>query len=223
MKTKRPIRSTPQAGFSLIELLVIVVIIGILATMCMTAVSKVREKGQLTVCASNLRQIMGATLTYINDNNGKMPLVYQNEVGDGSRWAVQILGYLGDTSPRIDEGDSVFRCPADNVVRTESIVSTPCSYGLNVYVHVNGIASNTTRKYFAIIPDPAKTIFYGEVWSGANTVLHSLSTGAGEQFLGNYHDGKGSNYAFADGHVEFLSKDEVRANGSELMTGIPVR
>ncbi|WP_309380925.1 H-X9-DG-CTERM domain-containing protein [Cerasicoccus frondis] len=85
------------------------------------------------------------------------------------------------------------------------------------------MATNPTRKYVSAIADPTKAVLYGEVWHEANTVFHSLSTGSQEMFLDDYYDGRGSNYVFVDGHVEFLSKDEVTANNSELMKALSIK
>lgn len=211
-----------DSGFSLVEILVVIFVVGVLAALVVSFLGRARETAHRVTCTSNLRQIMATTLIYVQDHQGMMPLVHKNEAGDRSRWAVQLQDYVSEATPRSTVDDSIFRCPSDDIERTEAVQSTPCSYGLSVYVHINGIASETERRPITIITDPARTIFYGEVWNEADTVFHSLSTGAGETFLGDYHGGEGSHYAFADGHVEFLSKSEVIDNNSELMKGIPL-
>ncbi len=218
-------RKSRRAGFTLVELLTVIAIIGILAAIIIPVTSRVREQARRATCASNLRQVAAATLLYAGDNRGMMPLVFQNAPGDDSRWAMQIQKYVSSAGAQTIEAESIFICPSDDVVRTASAanLSTPCSYGLSVYVHINGIATNTTRKPFAIIPSPSRAILYGEVWNAENTVRHSLSTGAGESFLADYHDGDGANYAFADGHVEFLTKAAVIADNKRLMLGIPLK
>ncbi len=60
--------------FTLIELLVVIAIIGILAAMLLPVLAKAREKGQQTVCLSNVRQILLATEMYKNENQGYYPL-----------------------------------------------------------------------------------------------------------------------------------------------------
>ncbi|MCM8529878.1 MAG: type II secretion system GspH family protein [Lentisphaeraceae bacterium] len=55
--------------FTLIELLLVVAIIGILASMLMPSLAMVRDKGEMAVCKSNLKQIGYAASIYSDANN----------------------------------------------------------------------------------------------------------------------------------------------------------
>ena len=58
------------AGFTLIELLISVAIIGVLAGILVPAVLETIQHAQMTVCASNLRQLGLGVRMYANDNDG---------------------------------------------------------------------------------------------------------------------------------------------------------
>ena len=58
-----------RLGFTLIELLVVIAIIAILAALLLPALSKAKQKAQVTQCLSQLRQSYVAMQTYLPDFN----------------------------------------------------------------------------------------------------------------------------------------------------------
>jgi prepilin-type N-terminal cleavage/methylation domain-containing protein/prepilin-type processing-associated H-X9-DG protein len=66
-------RNGIQKGFTLVELLVVIGIIAVLISVLLPALNKARRASQLTVCASNLRQIGLGYQLYCDANKGFLP------------------------------------------------------------------------------------------------------------------------------------------------------
>jgi prepilin-type N-terminal cleavage/methylation domain-containing protein len=53
-------RNSPTGGFTLVEIMIVVAIIGMLATMAIPQITRAREQARQTACINNLRVIEGA-------------------------------------------------------------------------------------------------------------------------------------------------------------------
>lgn len=89
-----------RAGFTLVELLVVIAVIGILAAILMPAVQAARESSRRTQCGNNLKQLGLAVHSFHNAQN-RYPsgTVHSSDDGDptgtaGFGWAVYLLPYL---------------------------------------------------------------------------------------------------------------------------------
>jgi prepilin-type N-terminal cleavage/methylation domain-containing protein/prepilin-type processing-associated H-X9-DG protein len=65
-----------RTGFTLTELLIVIMIIAILAAILFPSFSLLRQSGEATSCISNLRQIYTAATLYESENEGSLPLAF---------------------------------------------------------------------------------------------------------------------------------------------------
>lgn len=106
--------------FTLIELLIVVAVIGILASMLLPALNGARLKGRQIACSSNLGQIGMASAMYVNDYNDWV--LSAKQTGNWVWWysVYMNMDYL--------RSEKVFRCPAEPYF---VMSSKGVSYGLN--------------------------------------------------------------------------------------------
>jgi len=115
----------PISGFSLVELLIVIGIMGLLIAILLPSLFKARQQSQLIVCASNIRQLGLANLLYANDNHSFCVIASADifdDLGDGEgghfRWhgtraaAGQPFNpALGPLAPYLGTGGRVKNCP----------------------------------------------------------------------------------------------------------------
>ena len=89
MKTNLPQRQSPS-GFTLVELLVVVAIIGILMGLLLPAIQAVRQASRRTVCLNNLRQLIVATHDY-QASNQHLPTA---DNGSGASMFVDLAAHM---------------------------------------------------------------------------------------------------------------------------------
>ena len=176
------------AGFSLIEVLVVIAVIAMLAALLVPALASAKRKAQSAKCASNIRQIAMATILYGNDtpdiglpydNGDWVNPPYKGEAGGGS-WNV---GFRRTISQYLGGKSDVMWCPADKTPRTDDWSSTTKvpplyaetekwqnwdvgSYGLNACiahrVRAGGRNGGRNNYFFVSMPERSQLILVAE-------------------------------------------------------------
>lgn len=114
---------SPRRGaFSLIELLVVISIIAILASMLLSGIAVVKALANKTVCQSNLRQMGLALAAYSGDNDGiAYPLIGGRQHSPwedmGQLHLLVSGGYIdlpgcSSTTDPVSQARSIVRCPS---------------------------------------------------------------------------------------------------------------
>lgn len=66
-------RPRRRPAFTILEVLVVVGIIGVLASILISVVGSARDQGRRTMCANNVRQLTLAAITFATENDGRLP------------------------------------------------------------------------------------------------------------------------------------------------------
>lgn len=133
-----------REGFTIIEVLVVVTIISILASILLPVFCGAREKGRQVHCLNNLRQLGLAMRMYADDHNGCLPAARVYEGGDGNprgNWAgvYELYGKCDPTKGQIYQyvnTPKVYKCPSTAGMTPMSIddqdaLPYPLSYSMN--------------------------------------------------------------------------------------------
>jgi prepilin-type N-terminal cleavage/methylation domain-containing protein/prepilin-type processing-associated H-X9-DG protein len=96
-----------RGGFTLVELLVVIGIVGVIAAILMPSLSSMLQRSNMAKSGGNLRQIGAAMMAYAGDHDGFMPpargrLTTGELPSQQVWWAVHLLPYTGRSTRIFD-------------------------------------------------------------------------------------------------------------------------
>lgn len=221
------------AGFTLVELLVVIGIIGMLIALLLPAVMSGQEQARQTQCAKQMKDLAGATLAHTM-KKGRFPGWRESSTDS---WVVRILPYLDMQQqfrqPSLREQDPLFYCPSNT---PEDDTTLALGYRANTGSGSDGIFVDrtddaTTPVGLEDVRDGKKnTLLLSESAQIGTSIWGSSDTGSPPAFTNNglgfkytastgattlnevdddggqassFHQ-EGFNVAYCDGHTEFF-------------------
>ncbi len=166
-------------GFTLVELLVVIAVIGVLIGLLVPVLSAARKSAAKAKCANNLEQIKRFLDTYCAEHDGIIP---------------PLANWMGALYPEGGSSAAVFECPSADI-------DVSASYSVNAKV----MSVSTNETYLSQIENTATTIFASDGISASididvsnqTTDEHSQLVDARTRHL------KGANYLILDGSVKY--------------------
>ncbi len=219
-------------GFTLVELLVVVAVIGLLASLLIPSVVRSKSRAQGIVCLKNLQQVQTAWNMYADDNHGWLPGVISGSYPGSDRWVSGWLDFSSNsdntntlylTDLRYSQlapylrNPAVYRCPSDQSEVTIAGRSHPRARSLSMncwmnYIGTTPIGEDRFRVFRRLDdisnPAPEKAwVLMDEREDSINDGLFqtNLKLRGVQARIVDYpasYHGRSAGMVFADGHAE---------------------
>lgn len=225
--------------FTLIELLVVVAIIGILASLLLPTLQKARNRGKVSLCQNNLKQLTTILLHYTDDNKGQGP--EETYWGSGQAYSPKILPYFmkqtGDTTTKSKVRLKLLICPdltgplsdyvgvyGTNYINSSYAIAIGTGDKENTLWGWTGTFNGDRRcpipnlKYLnKLVPEKTDGDTPFRVSTASNTPAAGDLANPNNQPVGgrtynadNMPHGEGCNTSFLDGHVVFTPRSNMK-------------
>lgn len=156
-------------GFTLLELLVVVGIIGVVSAMLLGALQNSRAGSHSAQCVQNIHQLAAACIEYARENDGRY--CFAQDIKNNLRWhgervsaSAPFDGTKGPLAPYLGREARVKICPAfEKILKGgKSFENGSGGYGYNA-VYIGGTPANPyLGELLANVPAPANTVMFAD-------------------------------------------------------------
>jgi len=167
-------RGRTSSGFTLTELLIVIVIIAILSAILYPVLSHARDKRNSVACLGNQKQIGIALMSYAQDYGETLPFYFFGPDGKASgtdgryKWMDAVYPYIKD--------ENVFNCPSDHFPSAAKNGEVNHGYKYKNGTDYGSYLMNATYRYDNGPPTPPsgryadKPIKVGQIKNPATTI-----------------------------------------------------
>ncbi|HET6455348.1 MAG TPA: prepilin-type N-terminal cleavage/methylation domain-containing protein [Armatimonadota bacterium] len=207
-------------GFTLVEILVVMAVIGILSAFLYPVFARAKARAHQVTCINNLKQLAEAIQLYEQDYDGMaMPVRISMHAEWGYMWQDLVDKYIrqlkGIGGLNIDEQGQIFMCPSAPLGTAIYGYKAAKTYGYNVYINITTheeqieYPSKTLRltECSDRDPDDPYAVYGGGSWYAPMPDV-TLWHGQFDIYAPGWHDGKNT-VLWVDGHVDSMSRKEV--------------
>lgn len=228
---KQLLSAQKQQGFSLLEILIVLVIIGVLVGLAVPAWSGFEQRGKSVASFNNLRQWAQALMLYAADYDGAIPYEGSRDSfswnqlanvprGDDRAWFNLLPPYVekkpmkdlttADERQFLTSASGVHRCP---LVRFQSAARPSFSYMMNSQLYNGDGPTNSadTPLRLVQIPAPSRTVIFADADVGPEPTEATNDRARGRgRHVGDRQPGGRANLVMLDGSVTSFTAEYLR-------------
>src|SRR5882724_7801210 len=181
-------KNRAAAAFTLLELLITIFIIGILAALLLPTLGRSKASARDSACLNNLHQIGIALQVYVDENENRLPTMFDSPIEGEAGVTNALLPSAGKVLLPFLTTSNLLRCPSDN---RNLFVQTGSSYAWNTVL--NGQDADHLT------------------WLGSSFEAHQIPVFFDKDaFHKEKGEGRAVNYLYADGHIKNLLTIDTR-------------
>ena len=199
-------------GFTLVEVLVVVAIVALLASLAYPFLRKAMDTAKKVKCLANLKMLSGSCLAYAADNEGYLPA--NGPLSDGSDGTRHVTAWVSYNNQMTDYGlkwpNKTTLCPSEDQAfclatgrRTSYAIPGPLSPGSRFCGATYGNSGPFPRIH--TLEYPSKVILLWEYFGRHYGDPSGMTTAGGKA-------GPTHNVVFLDGHVGTFKSDTTWMN-----------